>query len=458
MSAILISSCISSFLSSFMGSSINIAIPFISSEYGVAPESITWVFNAFMITSAAILLPATAMANRLGYAKTYCIGTLAAAITTFLVPLAPTFSLLVLARAIQGIAYAIFFCSGMAVLVDRTPKEQRASALAFCVSSVYAGLSFSPIVAGVLADYLGWQSIFYAAALGQAISFLFALKVPFDKGQSNYYPFLKMLLCFIAGSLFLLSISILDLSSYGLYLLGVALILLLGYLIIESTSNHPVLPVFVVIKNLSLSLSLLVAMLNFIATFAMGMLLSMHLQIILGHTAVFTGIVLMVLPVVMLGASSLTSKLTAKFGAHLLTTSGMIIMCVGLAGYIFLEPNTSLTFILICQALIGFGNGLFSAPNANIIMSSVKREQYALASSLQSIVRTSGMAISMAIVTLLLNAYISAAPHTTLYVRELSGAIGFIFIISTAVCLAGAVIDLISSFIAKAQNKATAHA
>ena len=214
--ALLLSVCISSFLSSFMGNAINVATPFIAADYGVPPDNITWVINAFMITSAAFLIPATALANFKGYLAIYRAGSILAAITSIIIPLAPNFFTLILLRSFQGIAFALPFCTGMALIVDRTAKEQRASALAFVVSSVYAGISIAPLLSGVISDTVGWEQIFVLGALGQAIGYVLALKVPADKPIAHGFPLVRMILCFTAMSISLVTVSSLNINHYAI--------------------------------------------------------------------------------------------------------------------------------------------------------------------------------------------------------------------------------------------------
>ncbi len=449
--ALLLSVGISSFLSSFMGNALNIAVPFIAADYAVAPETITWVINGFLITSAAFLLPATALANYLGFTVTYRLGALCAALTSFSVPLAPTFLTLVLFRALQGMAFALPFCTGMALVFALIPRERRAVALAICISSVYAGITVAPLISGLITEHLGWEAIFALGGTGQALGWLLALRLPRLPAHVTSLPAVRMGVCFAGIALTLLSLSALNESAlaYGGLFGGLALTAL--YLIMEGRAHIPVLPLRPVLSNQPFSLSLFVAFLNFVATFAIGMLLSLHLQLICHLSASLTGLIMMTQPVVMLIGSALSPVLTRLLGVHRLTLLGIGMMTSGCAGFIFLTPD-SLWLVIVMQIIVGLGNGIFSPPNANIIMSAVDKSLYALASSLQSLVRTTGMALSMALVTLLLNAVITAKAGSALYLEELSSGIGYIFIISTSVC---ALATLTNLYVSATQLKTT---
>ena len=150
----------------------------------------------------------------------------------------------------------------------------------------------------------------------------------------------------------------------------------------------------------------------------------------------------------MLVGSSLSASLTRRFGVHILTVCGMILVTIGFVGFTFLKVSTPLYVIAVLLFITGFGTGIFSPPNTNIVMSSVPRTQYALASSLQSLVRTAGMAISMAVMTLILNAMISSDTQIHSYIEELSQGIALMFKVSALMCFITTLLNLYASITA----------
>lgn len=441
---LLTSICITSFFGSFMGSSINIAIPFISSEYNVSPEKITYMIAAFMICSASFLLPATALANRFSYKKIYILGCLSNAISSILVPLSTQFIFLVLFRGLQGLSAALVFCTGMALLVDNIPKEKRALYIALAVSCVYAGLSFSPIISGIIVDNLSWRVIFYFTACAQFIAFLCALGVKQDKNNTEHINYIKMLLCFVGGLLTLCILPNLSFHIIPISILLLGLILIGIYLYAESKAQYPVFPVSILNSNRLLSYALSASMLNYMASFAISMLLSMHLQLILAISATHTGIILIIQPVLMTIFSPLAGKLSHKFTANTLVIVGMLLSLVATIIFSTLENNSPMYIVYIGQIFAGIGFGLFSAPNTNIVMSSVSRDKYALASALQAMSRTVGMACGVSILTSLLNNIIDADKDSTLYIYELGYAISVSFMISSAILVIGLIFCILS--------------
>ena len=417
--------CMTSFLTAFMGSSLNVAMPFIAIDFNCAPENVTWMISGFTAASSSFLLSASALADRFGYLKIYQIGALCTGILSLGVALSPNLLTCVIMRLLQGVTISLVFCTAVALLSQRMPRELRASAIAYNVAAVYSGLTFSPILAGLLVDTLGWQSMFYITVVGLILSFYLTRSEEYDQPNTSRLPLWRMGFSFVIGMVTLLSISGYTSDPMLVNTLGLGLLLVGAFVFMEFKSTAPLLPVKFILKNRVLTFALLASLFHYLSSFSYTLLISMHLQLIMGYAAAITGVMLIVQPVLMVVFSSLAGKLTHKFGPQYITIAGILVLLA-------LDPNSSLTLIFVSQVLCGTGFGLFSAPNTIIVMSSVQPQYYALASAVQSISRTVGQALSTAILTALLHYAINAEVGTTLYVRELSASIHISLLISTA--------------------------
>ena len=443
--ALLAAVCISMFFNAFMANSINIAVPAIATHYNVAPQSVTWMINAFMCTTAPFLIGASALANRYGLRTIYSLGTLLATICSIIIPLCPVFYSIVAARAIQGIVFALIFCTAMALLVLNISKEKRGYAIGVATGAVYGGLSFAPVLGGFLTDHLGWQSIFYLTAIGQITSFLLISKVPKDKPITKYLSFTKISISFISGVLFLIGMSsfINDIRYIILVIAGIVLFII--YVLIEIKSKHQLLPIAILVNNSSLNYQLLASLLNYTANFAISFLLALHLELVQGYSATQAGIFLIAQPFIMMIFSSYTGRLSMYINKNILTIVGMLLLAIGLYMLTFIDTYTSLTLIIIAQVITGIGFGIFSAPNTNICMSLVDKSQLANVNALLAITRNLGMSFSMAILTAILYMYIDADVGTTTYIYELSYSINISFYLSMIICIVGMIFCILAA-------------
>jgi len=83
-------------------------------------------------------------------------------------------------------------------------------------------------------------------------------------------------------------------------------------------------------------------------------------------------------------------------------SAGMAVTLAGLLMLAFLDTGSSVTFVVICLVVLGFGFALFSSPNTNAIMSSVDRRHFGVAGAMVSAMRQVGMMFSMGIVMMIL--------------------------------------------------------
>ncbi len=453
---LLFSVCLTSFLGSFMGSSLNVAVPFIAEQFGVAPEDVTWVINSYTITVAAFLIPASALANRFSYRRTYRAGCLLSAITSILVTLAPTYELLVAARSLQGFSFALIFCTAIAMLTDQTAKERRTYVIGYSTAAVYVGTSLSPFLSGFIVEHIGWQMMFIITAIGELTAFFTVAKVPCDRPNAKDLKMPKQAVCFLTGVLILVSFSSISLHHFAYYTLAAGLILALIFLILEYRSDQPIFPTRLLVTNRILSCALLASLCNYASTFTLALLLSLHLQLVLGIRASVTGVILVVQPVIMVIMSTQAGRMSRHLSTNALTTIGMSSTAAAFILLHFIDAQTPLGYIILAQILAGFGFGTFSAPNTSVVMSSVDRSRFSTVSAVQAVTRNMGMACAMAILTIVLYDNIDAAPGSSLYVRELSHSISETFGVSALNCLMG-VIYTVMGFIGLKRSQTPRH-
>ncbi len=435
--SLILTVCLTQFCTAFMGSSLNVAIEAIAAEFAVQPQYTTWVIATFTVLSAAFLLCATAIAEYFGLLKVYRSACLLSALSSFALAIVPSFALLLAGRAVQGLIISLIFCTGMALLVARIRPQQRAFGIAVCTASVYAGLSLSPTLAGILTDHIGWRSIFVLAGAGLTLAFYFSLQLKPEAAQRKKTSVFDLTVSFFSVSLILIGLSLASDGAQDLKAAAAGFALLVVFVLRQRKAASPLLPAGLLRQNRQLRDALIASVFNYLSNFSVTFLLSLYFQFIAGYSASYTGLILMTQPVAMMLMSLASSRLLRYFSPQLMTSAGMLCIALAFAFFATIDAHTPLYQIMLAQFLTGFGFGIFSAPNTSLVMSSVQPAQYALVSSLQALSRNFGQACSMALATALLTHFISALAGTTLYLYELSYSINFIFICSCILAALG---------------------
>ena len=406
--------CIISFAGSFLSTAVNIAIPVMSHEFGLTPDKLSWVVTAFLIPTAACLLPMGKVSDIYGRRKTYAAALLAFALTTAAAALAATLPVLVAIRALQGIALS-------AVYVGRI--------LGICVGLTYLGLSLGPVAGGLLTEYAGWRSIFLLSAAMASAAYLFIRPVR-QEWYASGAPFVNAVssALSIAGIvLFLWGISSYAETNLPLW---AGLFLLLAFILHESRSYHPLLPLYI-FRSVSFSMSNLAAFIQYSATYAMSFLLSLYLQVLTGLSPAVSGLILLVQPIIMALLSPKAGALSDAYGPMPIATAGLALTTLGLACFAVC-PDASVAAVAAFLVLIGTGSALFGAPNNSAIMSSVKPAYHGVASSMLALARNLGQASSMAVVTLILSQHTAA---TALYADAVRAALRQSYTLFAVLCL-----------------------
>jgi len=437
--AALLVTTVGAFLTPFMGSSIAIALPSIGGELAMDAILLGWVATAYLLAAAMFLVPLGRIADIYGRKRIFTYGMITYTAASLLSAISTSAAMLISFRVLQGIGGAMIFSTGVAILTSVFPPEERGRVLGINVAAVYAGLSLGPFVGGLLTQYLGWRSIFWAnVPLGLLIIALIFWKLKGEWAEAKGEKF------DIAGSIIysLMLIAIM----YGFTMLpelpGAGLILAGGLGIVafvkwETKVKSPVLDVRLFRNNTVFALSNLAAFINYSATFAVSFLLSLYLQYIKGLTPQIAGLVLVAAPVVQAIFSPFAGRLSDKIEPRIVASLGMGLTVIGLIFFIFLSNTTSLWFIIAGLIILGFGFALFSSPNTNAVMSSVEKRFYGVASATLATMRQIGMMFSMGMVMLIFAIYLGRVQITPEYYAPFLSSLNTAFIIFTVLCFGG---------------------
>lgn len=443
-SSALLAATLAAFLVPFMGSSINIAIPAIANEFLMDAVLLSWIQAAFLLTAAMFALPFGRIADIYGLKRIFTLGIIIYTFFSFLSGVAPSGVLFILFRAIQGIGSAMIFGTGVAILTSVFPLFERGKALGINMTGVYAGLALGPFLGGILTQYFGWRSIFFFnVLLGLILVYfvLFQLKGEWMECRGERFDINGTAIYSIALLLILYGFSIIP-NILGIILTILGIIGIIAFVITEIRVNKPILNVQIFLKNRIFAFSNLAALINYSTTSGAVFLLSMYLQYISGYSPEKTGLVLLPLPLIMVIISPVAGELSDKIDPRTIAVTGMILTTTGLYFFTFLSFFTELSYIILGLLVLGSGFALFSSPNANAIMGSVKKRNYGVASGTISSTRLIGQVLSFGIVMLVFSLLMGKVQITPDAYFNLLDSVNTVFKIFTAFCFAGIFISI----------------
>jgi len=398
---VLLAATLTSFLTPFMGSSINVALPVIGREFQIDAILQTWIPTAYLLTAAMFAVPFGRLSEIKGMKKVFIYGNIIFFISSLFCALSPNAISLIIFRLFQGIAYAMMFVTGLAILTRVYPPMERGKVIGINTAAVYVGLSLGPVLGGALTHYIGWRSLFIVTIPITLLVIFIMSRIredwadakgeKFDLGGSISYSAFLFLLIY--------GFSILPDKTAYILLIGSVLIASL-FIWIELKNSSPVFNLRL-FRNLTFTFSSLAALINYSATFGVSLLLSYYLQYIKGLTPNIAGIILVTQPVLMALVAPVAGRASDKFNPQKLAGLGMAVISVALFSLTFIKETTPVWMITVSLTILGIGFGLFASPNTNAIMSSVEKKYLGIASATVSTMRLIGQSFSIGIVTLI---------------------------------------------------------
>lgn len=447
------------FLVPFIGSAINLALPLLGEEFNSSVLLLGWVVTGYLLASAALLLPFGRLADIIGRRKVFLTGLVFFTLFSLLCSLATSMEMLIALRLFQGIASAMVFSTSTAILTSVYPPQRMGKALGMTVASTYTGLSVGPVLGGWMNHNLGWRSIFYLVVVISLAVTIYAagwLKGEWRGAQGERYDLTGTFLYVLGLAALLYGVSSLSTSAWAGYSAALGAACLGFFVYFELRQEHPLIQMRLFVSNLPFAFSNLAAMLNYSATFGLGFLLSIYLQVVVGYSSQIAGMILLSQPLMMALLSPLAGGLSDRIEPRKVATTGMALSTLGIFVFIFLSRETSLYVLIPTLAVIGLGFALFSSPNTNRVMSSVQPRLYGIASSTLGTMRMVGQAVSMAIVTLIMAAFLGNAQLSQVDPGVLMSSIRIAFVIFFVLCCLGVWASLVQRGIAPESQKGTA--
>lgn len=140
---------------------VTLALPEILGRFETTVLGVSWVLTAFNLALALAVLPAAHVAigrSPSRAASVWCSGLLAFAVGSLACALAPTITVLIVGRCVQGIAGAAVI-AGAIELLARSRGSHREAASAWGTAGLI-GIAVGPAAGGLLTELISWQSIF----------------------------------------------------------------------------------------------------------------------------------------------------------------------------------------------------------------------------------------------------------------------------------------------------------
>lgn len=385
------------------GSVVNVALPALTVSLDTSPSDVVWVLNAYQLAVLSLLLPFSALGDRLGYRRVNLVGLVLFSLAAAGSMLADSLHTLVLARGVQGIAGAAVMSVNTALIRLVFPGNSIGKGLALNSATVAAATAAGPSLGGLVLSVASWPWLFAATvpcALGLALLGLRTLPAnPTAGRRGERIGAFDVLLNAAMFSLVFFGASRLSASlradgtagsvATGLGLLTAAAAVGAFYLSRERRKEVPLFPVDLLrirIFALSMATSVTAFTAYTLATIALPflMLTAWHLS------PAQTGLAMTAMPLALVAVSPVVARMIGRVPGGLLGGIGLTVLAIGLVLLATLPHDPPISALVWRMAVCGMGFGIFQSPNNHIIVTSPPLSRAGAASGMLGTARLTG--------------------------------------------------------------------
>jgi EmrB/QacA subfamily drug resistance transporter len=386
---------------------VNVALPSIRHDLHFSQESLQWVITAYSIVFGGTLLLGGRLADLLGRRRLFMAGVALFTLGSLLSGLAWSASALIVTRAVQGLGGALLAPAALSIVVT-TFREGHDRNVALGVWGAISGVggAVGVLLGGVLTSYLSWPWIFFVnLPVGAGVLALSPWLLQESRAAVAHRHFDVSGATSITAGLMVLVYAITRASQHGwsndvtLVLFATAAVLIAAFIAIESRSPAPLLPLRIFrLRTLSAANATMLTVGT--AAFGQFFLLSLYLQEVLHYSALKTGLAFIAITVTLIAVTNLAQKLTTRFGARPVLSTGLLLTAAG--GVLYAQmPADGRYFWNVFPGLLlsGIGLALTFVPVMIAGLTGVQPADAGVASGLINTSRQIGGSIGLAVMT-----------------------------------------------------------
>jgi len=399
----LLAMCFALFMAMLDNTVVNVALPRISQDLGSGISGLQWIVDAYTLVFASLMLTGGTLGDILGRKKLFFGGLLVFTAGSLLCGLAPSLTVLIAGRGIQGLGAALLMPGTLAILTNTflDPRE-RAQAIGIWAGISGLALAMGPVVGGLLVDSLGWQSVFYLnvpiGVVALVVASVVVRESKHPEGRRLDLPG-QVLAAIGLGTL---TYALIEANNYGwtspliLALFAVAAVGMIAFVLVEIRSASPMLQLQF-FRNPTFTGGAICAAVVSFGMFGMFFFLSLFFQNVQGYTPLQAGLRALPNTLMIVVFAPLAGRLVGHIGSKLPMTIGLTVNAISLFLFTRVQVDTGYGEIWPLLSMAGFGMALVMTPMTAAVMSTVPPRRAGMASATTSAGREIGGVFGIAL-------------------------------------------------------------
>jgi len=434
-------------LLSSLGTSIaNVGLPTMAEALDASFQDVQWIVLAYLLAITTLIVSVGRLGDIIGRRRLLLGGIALFTIASVACGAAPSLSLLVAARALQGLGAAIMMALAMAFVGDTVAKAQTGRAMGLLGTMSAVGTALGPSLGGLLIAGFDWRAIFLVNVPLGLVAFVLAYCcLPVDGRAATVrrggFDGVGTLLLAMTLAAYALAMTI-GRGNFGS--LNIALLAAAGFgvgvfLLAETKAASPLIrPAMFHRSGLgaSLAMSALVSTVM-MATLVVG---PFYLSHALGLDAALVGIAMSVGPVVSALSGVLAGRMVDRLGARLMVIVGLVAMVAGVVGLAAIPVAFGVAGYIAAMVVLTPGYQLFQAANNSGVMMAAGAGERGVVSGMLNLSRNLGLITGASVMGAVFAFGSAAADITTASADAVAGGMHITFAVAAVLLVAALVI------------------
>ena len=389
---------------------VNVALPHIQQSLGFSTSALSWVINAYILTFGGFLLLGARAGDLFGRRRVFLIGLAVFTVSSLVGGFATTGSMLLVARAVQGIGAAFAAPSALSLLTTSFPEgPQRVRAIGLYTTVSAAGGATGLVAGGLLTELVSWRWVMFVnVPIGLAVFVVGRLVLAETERRHGHHDLIGAVGCTVGVTGIVLGL--VQAGAHGwtdpvtlASLIGGAVVLA-AFLRHEGRATEPILPLSLLAGRTRNAANGARALL-YAGFYGLFFFLGQFFQDVQGFSPIVTGLAFLPIPISVFVSSQFTSRvLMVRLPQKAVMVLGAAVASVGLLLATGIHADSSYLRIVVSLVLMGVGSGSTFVTLTTASLADVEPGVAGAASGLVNVSQQLGAAVGLAVLVTVFNA------------------------------------------------------
>ncbi|MFD3399794.1 MFS transporter [Kribbella sp. NPDC058693] len=381
---------------------LGLATPFLTEELQPSGTQLLWIGDAYSFVLAGLLVSMGSLGDRIGRKKILLIGATAFGAISVLNAYANSAELMIVARALLGVAGATLMPATLALIrnIFHDPRE-RSLAIGIWGAAASAGMAVGPIVGGVLLENFWWGSVFLINLPVMAVLVVVGAKLLPESRNPAPGPWDLVSVVLSMVGMIGVVYAIKEFAAHGFgwtafaaLIIGVAG--LYGFVRRQRRLPIPLLDLRL-FRSRGFSSAVLADLLTILGLSGLIFFLSQYLQLVQGMRPIEAGLAELPAAIGAVVAGLLAGRVARRFSVRAVVAGGLAAIGVALAALTTISQTTGYPLLGAALLVVGAGAGFSFTVTADVILAAVPKEQAGAASAVSETAYELGAALGIAL-------------------------------------------------------------